>query len=317
MKQLIGVGLLMLAASSASGQELDVHLSTDSVTVGERFFVSITARHDFAAGAGFPEVEASDSLTFGDVEVLAVRARDSFARPGERVDSVVYEVTTFALDTARVGPIPVQFTAGEDTFTVETEPQWLPVVSLVPEDADEIKDIAPLVEFPAPRWPYAVAALALLLAALLVALYLRRRRRGVAPAAAPSPPPVPPDREALERLDALEQANLTLPENVQPFYDELSGLLRTYVSRRLHVRALESTTGELVRELERRHLPAAETISRLSNVLTASDLVKFADASPPASQGKEMLAAARKIVRDVENELHPPQERETTDDVAI
>lgn len=305
------VVVALLAVLPATGQDLDLHVDADSVTVGERFLLSITARHEFAASPQFPELDTSSSLAFGDIEVLAVRGRESFQRSGERVDSVVYEVTTFALDTARVDPIPVLFTAGEDTFSVSTEPTWLPVISLVPEDAEDIRDLAPLVEFPSPRWPYILAAAALLILAVLTALYLRRRRRNGASAAAP--PPVPPEREALERLDALESVDLTVRENIQPFYDELSGLLRTYVARRLHVRAMESTTGELVRELRHRGVPDEETTARLRNVLVASDYVKFADASPSASEGRRLVGTSRSIVHDVERRLRPPEEPDPTD----
>lgn len=305
--------LLLLPAISAAGQELDLHVSADSVTVGERFFVSVTVRHDFTADPQFPALDASDSLTFGDLEVRSLQALETFARDGGRIDSAVYEVTTFALDTAQIGPIPVLFTAGEDTFTVQTETEWLTVISLVPEDAEGVKDLAPLVDFPASRWPYVAAAAALLLLALLIALYLRRRRQLAALISAPPQPPVPPEREALDRLDALEHVDLSIPENIQPFYDELSGLLRTYVARRLHVPALESTTGELIRELRRRRLPAEETTNRLRGVLGTSDYVKFADASPPPSQGRELLGTSRSIVHDVEHELHPPEESESTD----
>ena len=60
---------------------------------------------------------ATDSLRFGDLEVLAEQRRDRFDRGGARVDSVVYEVTTFALDSAFVPPIPVHLSADADTFT--------------------------------------------------------------------------------------------------------------------------------------------------------------------------------------------------------
>lgn len=320
MKELlssIGVGvLLFLVPVPAAGQELDVDVSADSVTVGERFLVSVTALHEFTTDPQFPDVAASDSLTFGDLEVLSIRARDTFERDGGRLDSVVFEVTTFALDSARVGPIPVLFSAGEDTFSVQTEPEWLIVRSLVPDDAEDVKDLAPLVEFPAPSWPYIAGALLLLLL-LVLALYWHRRRRGARSGAEPAAPRIPPEREALERLDALERVDLARPANIQPFYDELSALLRTYVARRLRVPALESTTAELALELRRRKLPAEEVRGRLHGVLAASDYVKFAHATPPSSQGKELLAVSRSIVNDVENELRPPEVTEPADAPSI
>lgn len=307
------IALLILSAGTVAGQELDLHVSADSVTVGERFFVALTAHHEFATGPEFPSVDTIGALSFGDLEVLSLHTRQSSERAGVRIDSVVYEVTTFALDTARVAAIPVRFTAGEDTFTVLTDSAWLPVISTVPDDAEDVRDLAPLVEFPASRWPYVAAAAALLLLALLIALYLHRRRRA-GEADTPPPPALPPEQEAMDRLTALERVDLSVAENVQPFYDELSGLLRTYVGRRLHVRAMESTTGELVRELQHRRTPPEAIIERLREVLTASDYVKFADATPPPSQGRELIITSRSIVHEVEHALTPPQQPSSADE---
>lgn len=301
--------VLLLCAVSARAQSVELFVSADSVTVGERFTLSVTAEHDFAADPAFPDPALEDSMVFGDLEVLQRRRFERPTSDGMRIDSVVYEVTTFALDTARVAPIPVLFTAGEDTFTVRTEDTWVPVISLVPADAQDIRDLAPLVEFPSPVWMYVAAAAALLLLAALVLLYVwRRRRRADRPARAPSRPPVPPDVEAYRRLRRLEQVDLTRNESVKPFYVELSGTLRHYLDRRLGVPALERTTGELIGELRRRDVPDMETTGRLRNVLTQSDFVKFADARPPAGEGTSLIATARSIIDSIETALKPSEQ---------
>ncbi|MEX1055877.1 MAG: hypothetical protein WED81_07590, partial [Rhodothermales bacterium] len=126
---------------AAAAQDLAVRVSADSVTVGQRFYLSVVARHEFTADPVFPTFV--DSLSFGDLEVLRLHVRDSYREGTERVDSVVYEVTTFALDTARIAPIPVLFTAGEDTFSVLTPEAMIPVASIVPADTQDIRDVAP------------------------------------------------------------------------------------------------------------------------------------------------------------------------------
>ena len=299
------------AAGAVQAQEVRLHVSADSVTVGQRFLVSIAAEHDFAADPQFPE--PSDSLAFGDLEVLRRHARDSFARGEMRVDSVVYEVTTFALDTAIVAPISVLFTAGEDTFSVRTPEEIVRVVSLVPAETQDVRDLAPLVEFPRPVWPYvAGAALLLLLAALIAFLVIRRRRRVPAEPPAPPPPAVPADVEALNRLQALEGMSLDSPEAAQPFYTELSDTLRHYLARRLRVNAMETTTRELMSELSQRQLPSSDTRTRLQDVLSLADYVKFADAVPAPERGREALGTARGIITAVEDEIRPAEARPST-----
>ena len=301
----------LAAANAVHAQDVRLHVSADSVTVGQRFLLSIAAEHDFAADPQFPE--PSDSLVFGDLEVLRRHARDSFTRGDVRVDSVVYEVTTFALDTAVVAPIPVLFTAGEDTFSVRTPEEIVRVVSLVPAETQDVRDLAPLVEFPRPVWPYvAGAALLLLLAALLAFYVIRRRRRGPAEPPAPPSPAVPADVEALNRLKALEEMSLDTPEAAQPFYTELSDTLRHYLARRLRVNAMETTTRELMTELSQRPLPSSDTRMRLQDVLSLADYVKFADAVPAPERGREALGTARSVITSVEDELRPTEAQPST-----
>lgn len=305
---------LLAVALPAAAQDVDVEVSADTVTVGERFNVSVTARHEFASPPTFPSPIPGDSLAFGDVEVLRRLTSERYASGGSQIDSVVYEVTTFALDTARLAPIPILFTAGEDTFTVRTEPVLVPVESLVPADAEDIQDLAPLVEFPRSIWGYVLVAAGVLLLAALIAFYWwRRRQRAPDREAAPPEPAIPPDVEALRRLRVLEEVDLSHREAIKPFYVELSDTLRTYVSKRLHVHALERTTRELISDLQSRGIPDEETTGRIRNVLVQSDYVKFADAEPAAGESKAILGIALDVVETIERQMRPEPEAQMPD----
>lgn len=305
--------LLLLLPRWAAAQELRVDVSADTVTVGERFRITVAADHDFAAPATFPDPTISDSLVFGDVEVIRRIGSGTASTESGRVDSVTYEVTTFALDTALVAPVPILFTAGEDTFTVRTDAALVPVASLVPPDAEDVRDLAPLVEFPVSIWRYVLAAAAILLLAAVIAFLLWRHRRRKRESAPPPPPepPIPPDVEAFQRLDALETTDISTRDAVKLFYVELSDTLRTYLSRRLDVHALERTTGELVSELRGRSTPDEETTGRIRNILVQSDYVKFADAEPAAEESRRLLSSTRNVVETIERQFRPAADPET------
>ncbi len=298
------------AARPAQAQRVEARLSTDSVTVGDRFTLTLVAVHPFMFEPAFPDPAQGDSL-FGDLEVIS-RARPGgrnlgAANPGLRLDSVVYEVTTFALDTAYVPPLRVRFTANEDTLSAASAALWLRVASLVPPEAEDLRGLAPLVEFPRPLWPYVLLALALLVLVGLLLYYLRAKRRAPPPPPqAPPPPPGSPYDEAIRRLRALEAAAYEAPEQAKPFFVELSDVLRTYLEARLGVPALERTTRELRQELEGRYvrykLPGAAP-GRVQNLLERADLVKFADLRPPAAQSREALEETRKTIDSIETKL--------------
>ena len=281
-------------------REVQLHVLTDSVAIGERFFLAVTARHDTSETASFPLPDNGEALAFGDVEALDAAMHERLLPDGMRVDSSVYLVTTFALDTARVAPIPVAFTAGGDVLVLRTDSTWIPVRSLVPEDAEDIRDLAPLVAFPRSVWWIVAGIALLLLLAAGIAWWIRWRRNRDDENETEIIPPIPPDQEAYDRLDALEKTDLSDRRNVPIFYDELSGLLRTYVARRLHVQALEMTTGETVAQLREQDMPDNQTISRFRNVLVACDYVKFADARPPARQGADLIGTSRSIIETME-----------------
>ena len=116
------VGLLM-AASPAHAQRLEAYLSADSVTVGDRFTLTLVALHGFETAPSFPDPSAGEAV-YGDVEVLGVTASGGRALgdSGTRLDSVVYEATTFALDTAYVPAFSVVFSGTADTFSIASTP---------------------------------------------------------------------------------------------------------------------------------------------------------------------------------------------------
>ncbi|RMH68193.1 MAG: hypothetical protein D6685_02580 [Bacteroidetes bacterium] len=304
--------LLLLIPAAGHAQQVEVYLSADSVTVGERFYLSLVAEHAMLQEPAFPEPTIDDSL-FGDLEVIRrVTQQHRYlgaARPGTRVDSVVYEVTTFALDTAYVPPIPVRFSMNEDTVLVAAPPAFVPVISLVPPDAEGIQDLAPLAAFPRPLWPWVLLALGLLIGAALLWAYLRRRRRAGPPAEVQPPEPeVSPYEEAMDRLRRLETWDLADEAAVKPFYVELSDVLRRYLERRLGVAALEMTTRELVERLRREAVRSEvpdEVAALVKRVLDVADLAKFADVHPPPAEGFRAVSATHQVLQAVETALRP------------
>jgi len=127
---LVVLGLLHAGGPPARAQSeprVEARVSADSVKIGERFTLTLVAARAADRDVMFPDVDAG-SAVFGDLHAVrrgAVRTRrPSTAR---RVDSVAYEVTTFALDSARVPVLPVRLASGGDTTVVGTPPRTVPV----------------------------------------------------------------------------------------------------------------------------------------------------------------------------------------------
>jgi len=290
----------MIQPDPIQAQRVDAYLSEDSVSVGDRFTLTLITMHGFDEIPSFPSLDS----TFGDIMPIdLLSAGTRYMDADVRLDSIVYEVTTFALDTARLAPLTIGF--GNNSVTVLTPERMLWVTSLVSSDVTEIRDMAPSVDFDRPLWPYILLGLAILIAGFLIWHIIRQQRQS-------GPPPThgnnddykpSPATIALERLHALEDTPLVSRDQIETYYVELSDALRAYIEHRLLIPALESTTQELVRDLvhpDIQHQVPAGIPGQLEQILSLADLVKFADISPSIPEGRTVLEEAIKVVRRVE-----------------
>jgi hypothetical protein len=118
-------------------------------------------------------------------------------------------------------------------------------------------------------------------AAVVYALlwYFKKRRRKALEAEAPQEPPRPPHEIAIEALDALRDRRLYQAGRLKEYYTELTDILRHYVEGRFTIPALESTSFQLLRDLEPK-VNDANLRLLLENLLSDADLAKFAKNQP-------------------------------------
>ncbi|MBV1888201.1 MAG: hypothetical protein KUG51_02815, partial [Urechidicola sp.] len=117
---------------------------------------------------------------------------------------------------------------------------------------------------------------------------------------------IPPYDLAMLRLGELDKKQLYQHDKVKLYYVELTGIVRTYIERELHIPALESTTDELIETIKdfskitTLDLPK-ETIKNLQNLLKEADLVKFAKSKPVLNE----IEMHRKDSENIINNLKP------------
>jgi len=302
-----GVCLSSPAQAQRVPARLDAYATADSVAVGERFTLVVTAEHGFAIDVTFPPEDAGP-LIFGDVQVIGTAQRGErylgADGPGAKVDSVLYTVATFALDSARVPSLPVEVVLPQgDTLTGGTPPVVIPVRSTLPADAEGLRDLTPLVSFPQPTWPWMLLGIAIVsLVGLLAYLFWVRRSTEEEAEVEPSrpAPEVPPHARARSELRALRDVDLTDRDTVKPFYVRLSATLRSYLGQRLDMRVMERTTREVVRALQNRADVPPAVMQKVQAVLELADLVKFSQARSTPEDGEQVLRRAEQVVDDLE-----------------
>lgn len=283
----LGVGLFGRAALAQPETRATARLSADTVRIGERFRLVLTVERGADARVLFPSADAGPD-GFGALEVLGERERGTQSLSDARaVDSVSYEVTTFALDRVRLPALSVRIAEGGDTTTVATSPQLVRVASVVGADAAGLRTAPPLAPFPRSPWPFVLwGAVGAALAG--GGAYWWWRRQPQSSASTGTTAEASPYDTARTRLRTLaSSADWRDPDAVKPFYVELADILRTYLADALGVAARERTTREVVADLRRRADLPDDAVDRVEAVLKRADLVKFAGVRPAPEKSKE------------------------------
>lgn len=134
------------------------------------------------------------------------------------------------------------------------------------------------------------------LAAWLIVRYMRKRK------AMPRPlPKIPPHVVANKALVELGHRKLWQKGKFKAYYTALTSILRTYISSRWDVGALEMTTDEIIMALRDVDMPSASRTD-LIMILRTADMVKFAKAEPEAEDNEENLSRALYFVENTKEE---------------
>ena len=272
------LALLLLCAPPSTDGELELSFPDGPVLLGEWFDVVVSG--DLPDGSWFqlpalPDgVRARPSAPELVDGQLRMRLAVSLGREGETLLEGLEVVTP---DGRRALP-PLKLSAALD---------------LAPGEVPRVAPFLPPVSVPAPAVdprPFVGALLAVLLA---IALWVVRTGRVIVPVVAP----VPADIVATRALAALRSRIPRVTEDIPPFVDAVSDVLRAYIEQRFVVKAPEHTTEEFLAEALR-HPALATRQATLEPFLTLCDLVKFARHRPGLDQVNDLLVTAERFVED-------------------
>lgn len=288
--------LLLLLAVPASGQQVQVNLSPNGPTVGDRVEAVLTLRVDPSTLVAEPRFP-SWGQTWGEAEIVG-------KTESRKVSEGVFE-QRLVLAAFRPGQVPLppaQIAVPLRSRTVQVATPAglsLDVRSVIPrgEKEPELKPAKPLVPLPVgERFWWTLAAMTALSLLLGLLLFLRRDK---GEAAEMERPDLPPLAELLAALDRLAGETSTMRAHTG-----LSLAFRRYLGRALGFGAAESTTSEIHRRLLSHRLPAP-LVRQSVDLLRACDLVKFARIEETGDRTRERLDSAGRIAREVDTYAVP------------
>lgn len=278
---------LLGSAEFVTGQSLSTNSSADSLRAGDVVTLSITLTHN----QSYDEVIFPKSSQFGQSFELRSRRR---YRVSDSKDSLAYQLQFWGVDDATIPALPVKLISGADTTTLYTQSVSIAFNSVIQAENPELRPLKPIFEFARAWWFYLLLLLLLIAAAVAIWYYHKKQQKQPEPKPPPEFEPQPFLNPLRELENNLRQLNNVLGDdemNYKQFYIDLGDAIRLYFEQMYHIPALESTSGEILQELNKRVIDD-RIVKDTRIVLNEADMVKFAKFKPTREQAKKAFAKA-------------------------
>ena len=299
---LIAVAALLFAVQSLSAQEIRVTSKPDTsvILIGDQTGFTVTA--NIPAGVSVSLSGAADTLS-GKIVILRRNPRDTtVSTDGTMTLTDRYLITSFDSGSYTIPPFFAEVASGDSLLRYFSDYSFLDVVrtdAALQDTTDVIFDIVPPRGAPVTfreALPWIVIALIAAVIIWLLARFLPRNplKRLVRPPA----PPEPAHVVALRELRALRQDELWQKGEVKEYYSRLSDILRRYIDGRYSISSPELTTDETVRMLQKAAVTTTGQMTLVKELLSLSDMVKFAKYLPDSAVHETSIDGAMKFVEE-------------------
>ena len=295
--------LSAVAFASVDAPTITSRIEPDSIMIGDRFTYIIDVEKDTVQEVAFPEFESDPK---GGIELVESHAVDTISREGRRLHlRKRYTMAAFEEGRISMGGAKVLYADKNiiDTLTSEDEAILNVVTFQIDSTSHAIFDIKPQktlkFKFREIR-DYTLWGLlaAVILAAAIYGLvrWLHSRGKSIKSLFTPAPPE-PAHIIAIRALEELHNRKLWQNNLHKEYYSGLSDILRTYLSGRFGVGAMEMTTDEIMEAVRAIEMPTKCSVDLMS-VLRDADLAKFAKGEPDAEQNESAYAKAYYFVEE-------------------
>lgn len=256
-----------------------------------------------------PTVELGKPVFFkielaAEPDSIDFSAWDSLVPPDDRSKILIkksgagwlVEQQFFAFDSGTVVLQPVFFKLKNGKKMV-SQPLQLEVTTppLVGEEISPTKDFRPEPTSWLDYLHIILPAVGMILAAAAIYFFLKFRKKKQ-PAPVVQVVEMLPAELALRKLEALASKQLWQQGLLKNYYSELTFIFREYLEKQFQIPALESTSDEILKNLERSQQFSKEKLPALRQILQAADLAKFAKTDPPDALHERAFEQIRSFI---------------------
>lgn len=283
-------------------------IDSSSIKIGEQIKYQISVETDSTDLVVFPE-----GATFNPLEVVESLTTDT-SRVANRFRLLKeYYLTQF--DSGSYTIPQQRVLINERAFLTDS---FQVVVADVVVDTTKQKmyPIKPAMDVPSgfqfPDWAWWILG-AILLAGIVLYFIRRKKKRNAAIKQ------LPPYERALFELEQLDKSHLLENRQTKEYYSKLTEAVRRYIEDEVHLRAMESTTSELIHFLELKKDTGElklsdQTITDLQVILQRADLAKFANLKPDIITAKSDRSKIEHVIIDTKAAIPEPTEEELLKD---
>jgi hypothetical protein len=284
---LITAAALLVLSSGSFAQEIKVTATPDTsaILIGDQTGFSVTAQLPAGTVAGLNI--AGDTLA-GKIIILGRSPRDTaISSDGNITITDRYLITAFDSGTYEIPPFYAEMASGDSLLRFYSDYSSLKVLRpdiALQDTTDVIFDVVPPRTAPvafSEILPWIIITIVAAVVLWLLARFLPRNPLGRF--VRPVPPPEPAHVIALRELTSLRNEELWQKGEVKEYYSRLSDILRRYIDNRYGISSPELTTDETVRMLQKAAVTTGIQMSLVKDILSVSDMVKFAKYLPDSS----------------------------------
>lgn len=297
--------------------QTEVHavLDSNSIRIGAQTKLDLYLNYDASTQKSmdvvWPIIE--DTIKKG-LEIVNVTQIDTTI-PNKNKPNIVQQhiqLTVTSFDTGVYYIAPFKFILNKDTANpLLTEPLYLKVNTVATDTSlTKIKDIKPPYDEPFDwKWylPYAYWILGILAIAIIITIVIvKLSKKKPQEVVVIEKPKIPAHVTALATLEKIKEEAIWKDNKTKEYYSAIADTVRLYIEERFNINALELTSDEIIK-IFKSQVVDAESKSKLNQILTLSDFVKFAKQIPIEAEHTLTLNNAFDFVRGTlrEEEIKP------------
>jgi len=291
------IGVAMAQQESSKTPLVKATISKDSIMIGDQPTITVSIDKDITQIVGFPEF---DKELAPSIELIEQSKIDTIRNDNRReLLTKKYKFTVFEHGNYNMGKFPIMFIDKNVVDTIYSIDSLKFVVRPIVIDTtkQQIHTVkAPLdmpITFKEIQKYVWYGLLALVIIALIIYLIIRIKKHK---SIFPERPKLPAHVTAINELEKIKSENLWQSGKTKLYYTRLTEVIREYLEERYDVNALEMTSDEILQTVKNIIDSKGKDYLKLKEILTISDLVKFAKMQPTPEDNQSTYNSAYSFI---------------------